>query len=71
MMTPTQLDALMGPRAGRRTPGGCDHCPSYQTVERIADGIWQATVHHHPQCPWLTAATANRAARRAARRSQR
>jgi hypothetical protein len=38
---------------GHRLPGGCDDCAAYQTVTRVADGLYVLTVHHDDTCPAL------------------
>lgn len=39
------------PHVGVRTPGGCDHCDAYQTVEQIADVLHIVAVWHDDWCP--------------------
>lgn len=48
-----QLADLLGPLDGARLPGGCDHCEADQTATPISAGVWQVTVHHATDCPWL------------------
>lgn len=44
---------LLGPLDGARIPGGCDTCDAYQTVRRLARGVWDVTVYHDDWCPFL------------------
>ena len=48
-----QVEALreLGPLEGQRTPGGCNQCEAFQTVDPIRGGVWMVSVHHDPGCP--------------------
>jgi hypothetical protein len=37
---------------GLEVDGGCDDCPAYQTIERLADGVYINHIHHDDTCPW-------------------
>lgn len=50
-----QLTDLFGPLDGDQIPGGCPACDAYQTVEPLAAGAWQVTVHHDHGCPSFVA----------------
>ncbi|MGH9106789.1 MAG: hypothetical protein ACRDZX_13340 [Acidimicrobiales bacterium] len=45
------ITSLLGPLDGARIPGGCGHCSAYQTVQPLAAGVWNVTVHHDVDCP--------------------
>lgn len=47
------MTQLLGPLDGARIPGGCDTCDAYQTVRRLARGVWDVTVYHDDWCPFL------------------
>jgi hypothetical protein len=51
--TQQQIAAILGPLDGEQTPGGCDKCDAYQTVEPVTAGVWTITVHHDEDCPEL------------------
>jgi hypothetical protein len=42
------LDSLVG----IEVDGGCPDCPAYQTIERVADGIYVNRIFHDDTCPW-------------------
>jgi len=39
------------PADQQHTPGGCNDCNAYQTVEQAAPGLVLLTVHHDHTCP--------------------
>jgi hypothetical protein len=43
------LDRLIG----LEVDGGCDDCTAYQTVERVAAGVYINHVWHDDTCPWI------------------
>lgn len=45
------MSSLLEMLAGARTPGGCDHCDAYQTVDASQAPIFRVTVHHDEWCP--------------------
>ncbi len=47
------LDAL----TGRKLPGGCPDCSSYQLVARAAESVYELLVHHDPACPAMKGTT--------------
>jgi hypothetical protein len=51
----TDLGPILGQFIGKETPGGCDDCDAYQTVDRDPEEplIWNMRVHHDDWCPTL------------------
>lgn len=42
------LDGLVG----LEVDGGCDDCTAYQTIERVAAGVYVFHIFHDDTCPW-------------------
>jgi hypothetical protein len=42
---------LLKEQIGKSTPGGCDRCNAYSTLEEPSPGIWSMGVHHDDWCP--------------------
>lgn len=61
-------EAFLDSCVGSEVPGGCDDCDAFQTVERIACGVFRVVVHHDSWCPTLR--TMNRERRRHGGRSR-
>jgi hypothetical protein len=37
---------------GLQVDGGCPDCNAYQTIERLAVGVYVNHIHHDDTCPW-------------------
>jgi hypothetical protein len=42
------LDSLVG----IEVDGGCPDCLAYQTIERVAGGVYVNRIFHDDTCPW-------------------
>jgi hypothetical protein len=51
--------SALEPLTGRRLPGGCDLCDSYQVLSRCADDLYVLSVHHEQSCPAYRAPRTN------------
>lgn len=49
----SRLTGELGALDGKQIPGGCDYCDAYQTVTPVVSGVWNITVHHDDDCPFL------------------
>jgi len=49
-MTENETNKNLMRYVGKRTPGGCDYCEAFQTMEKVEWGFL-LEVHHDDDCP--------------------
>jgi hypothetical protein len=53
-----EIEDIIAGIAGKRIPGGCEHCNSYQVAETVEPRYHRMTVYHDDWCPlWVEMTT--------------